>query len=136
MSFDINAPDGTVSHVSAPDPAGGPDITVRIGDFKLPPGETYHQLVRLSQWYQFTRPGTYRITGHLGPQRPGVNISVDNSFSLEIAPPDPDRLRAKCEHLLAKASEAAAGSWDAAIDLSLIRDPIAVPYLVYCVIND
>ncbi len=129
LSFDISPPDGIVAHVAAPGLVGGTEILVRLSDVSLPPGETYRQLVRLGQWYSFTRPGTYFVTGHLGPQRPDMSISIDSAFSLEIIPADANRLRARCEQLLTKASESTVGSLDAAIDLSRIRDPIAVPYL-------
>jgi hypothetical protein len=126
--FDIGAPDGTVAHVSAPALAGGADISVRISRVPLAPGETYKQLVRLSQWYSFPLPGTYVVTGHLAGER--FDVIVDPAFTITIAAPDANRLRVKCEQLAARALDPEdAGGFDAGIDLSLIKDPIAVPYL-------
>jgi hypothetical protein len=126
--FDIGATDGTVAHVSAPSLVGGTEMLGRINLVSLAPGEMYKQLVRLSQWYSFPLPGTYVVTGHLTGER--FDVIVDGAFTIAITAPDANRLLVKCEQLATRALDPAdAGGFDAALDLSLIKDPIAVPYL-------
>jgi hypothetical protein len=126
--FDIGAPDGTVAHVSAPALSGGSETLARVNLVSVARGETYKQVVRLSQWYSFPLPGTYVVTAHFRGER--SDVTVDGAFTMEITAPNANRLLVKCEQLVTKALESTdAGAIDAAIDLSLIRDPIAVHYL-------
>ena len=128
--FDITAPDGTVARVSAPPlPGTGAETTVRLSLVQVAPGETYKQRVRLGEWFSFSGPGAYIVTAHLTGVR--YDVIVDRAFTITITAQDADRLMAKCERLVARALDPrdAVAGFDAAVDLSLIKDAIAVPYL-------
>src|SRR6202030_4412816 len=65
FAFDISAPDGTRSRVRAPQHER--EGTFRIGQVALKKGESYTQRIRISEWYLFSKAGTYTITGELAP---------------------------------------------------------------------
>lgn len=126
LRFGINGPNGSFARVSAP-AFGSAETLVRVSTVLLAPGEEYSQRVRLSEWYPFSRIGTYRVTADIVGM---PYVSGERRFTITIKPADPDRLRLACAQLLYKAlysSDRAAQ--DAAIDLGRWRDPIAIPYL-------
>jgi hypothetical protein len=77
--FEIGAPDGAVAQVSAPPLLGGPDTVVRVPIVSLESGGTYKQRVWLSEWYAFSMPGTYVVTGHL--QGEHSELSLGEAFT-------------------------------------------------------
>ena len=124
--FDIAEPDGSWSRVKAPqrDREG----LSRVGRFSLRQGESYTQKIRLGVWYSFSKTGTYVITGNLVPAIDGDPAA--RTFTITITELDPAHLRATCERLAARALDpAGSGSFDAAVDLGLVKDPVSVPYL-------
>ena len=105
------------------------------GHVLLDAGGTYSQKLLLNKWYRPTRPGAYRVQVTLGPPpqraRPGYPAWSSDLMSFRVLPRDPSRLAGVCQSLLDLALRSAdyRVSSGAAIDLSYIRDPIAVPYL-------
>jgi hypothetical protein len=124
------------STVSASHPMEGG--LLRLSGVSLEPGETYTQDVLVNEWYQFSKPGPYRIEAKL------VNLALKTAsgtllsdqtrstpMPLEIAPPDPARLAGICQSLLQTAliSPSPVQQGEAAFALSYVQDAIAIPYL-------
>jgi hypothetical protein len=104
---------------------------------EIAPGESYTETLVLNEWYPFSETGTYRIKIRLVRVQ-GSHEDLPASFgswsalsSVEVLPRDPRRLTALCEELKTKleTSDVYEEVGEAALELSYVDDPIAVPYL-------
>jgi hypothetical protein len=107
-----------------------------ISRVTLKPGQVDRRRILLNEWYSFDRSGTYTFEVKLaGPAETanGASILVPASggVTLRILPRDPARLKAVCEELAKTAigTSDVATATEAALALSYVRDPIAVPFL-------
>jgi hypothetical protein len=106
------------------------------GQVRVEPGETFEKNLLLNQWIEFDSPGKYEIDVRLAKaiETTGADSSVRmGSFhdTIEIAAEDGMRLNEVCA-ALARQLEMASSyqeAADAAQALSLVKDPIAIPYL-------
>jgi hypothetical protein len=108
---------------------------LHVGAISVPAGESYAKKLLVSRFYQFTKPGDYKLrfqpSGPLHTASGETIPSGAQELTLSVMPRDPVRLGEIC-HSLARA---AAGYGDygalreAADTLSFVRDPAAVPYL-------
>ncbi len=108
----------------------------RVGVIFIKSEESYSQNILLNEWIDFSSPGNYVVEGRL--TKPietidGKDLTVDLSFSLalEIKPENAEQLKKVSETLLKNILESNSyeKSAEAALALSYIKDPIAVPYL-------
>jgi hypothetical protein len=106
------------------------------GTISISPAETYEQDILLNQWVRFTRAGKYEIEIQLfrPPVPPKDHATVDFrpfKATIEILPPDSKHLEDVCQTLAQKIGDATSyqNAADAALELSFVRDPIAVPFL-------
>lgn len=108
----------------------------RPGAVRLEADRTYRQSLLLNEWFEFPSAGNYEI--HVRLSKPiqtqdGRTISTQTEFSLplKVGARSPARLERVCADLAAQV--AAADSYDkaaeAALALSYVEDPVAVPYL-------
>lgn len=130
--FTIVKPEGKTLELSQPTREG---ISL-LGKLSVKPGEVYEQDLLVNEWSDFPTPGTYVVKVKLSTPiltDDGTSVPANNrgEIKLNIAPRNPERLKAVSSSLLehiVKASsyeEAAA----AALELSYVDDPIAVPSL-------
>lgn len=107
----------------------------RVGDIQIAAGETYHQVVVLNEWYNFTQVGLYKIKVELAKPAVsnGVVVAGKEPFdlTLNVDPRDEVALAHRCDSLAADvlafpSYEVAA---ERALALSYAKDPVAVPYL-------
>ena len=132
LEFNITGPQGlTSSGLRLSEEGLG-----RIGRMSLEPNEAYRQRLVLNEWYHFAERGKYQIAARLsGPLKTESGQVVEptqpESLLLEIGERNPERLRQVAETLMSKVLESsdAGDASEAAMALSQIRDPIAVPYL-------
>jgi len=132
FDFMITHPDG--SKVQAPRlPTGG---IGQIGKRSLVPKTTYTQRLLLNEWYQINAPGEYTIEAKLTGQietasGKAVTPQVSGSIHLKIHTRNPDKLKKICEDLVRTTIESltVADAIKAALILSYVQDPVAVPYL-------
>ncbi len=108
---------------------------LHFGRVSAPAGGRYAQELLVSRWYQFTKPGDYKLV--FRPSGPVHTASGDaipftpQELTLTVEPRDPERLQEVCDRL----AKAAAGYSnlaalrEAADTLSSVQDPAAVPYL-------
>jgi len=108
----------------------------RIGTLSLEPQQTYTQRLLLNEWIEFTSSGKYEIEVRLAnPIRTddGKIVASDSSFhtTLEIGERNPEHLKQISERLFQRIAESNTfeEASEAALALSYVKDPIAVPYL-------
>ncbi|HTU45090.1 MAG TPA: hypothetical protein VMF91_08515 [Bryobacteraceae bacterium] len=103
----------------------------------IEPGDTYMETLVLNEWYPFAEVGTYQIRVRL-IRVPGAQQELPAGFAswavlprVDVLPRDAARLSAVCEELKAKleTSNSYDEVTDAAVELSYLDDPVAVPYL-------
>jgi hypothetical protein len=130
--FTIVRPDGITIHPPQHQPYGA----YALGSIIVQPGQTYSQELILDMWYEFNAPGNYRIEGRLvNPILTESNnrVEADLQFqaTLNIGPRDTSRLNQLCAELARRIGEGKGyeEAAEPALDLSYVRDPIAVPYL-------
>ena len=130
--FTVKRPDG--STVQLP-PLRREGISL-TGKLTLTPGQTYAQKVLLNEWYEFPTTGRYELSARLAaPVRTqeGVSVTEPAGFhtTLEVTPRDAERLgkvaASLTEQIISAASYEEAAQ--AALALSHIKDPAAVPYM-------
>lgn len=128
--------------IAAPDRSRSPDLRLsveglgRSGKLSLEPKQSYRQRLLLNEWYGFAKPGEYKIEGSLTSP---IESQSGKSFGptqfeplrLEILERNTERLRQVSESLTRQAVESTdiQEAADAALALSHITDPVAVPYL-------
>lgn len=126
FEFSITSPDGAIHQTGKlqhdPDGAFG-----AIGNVSIAPGQTYSQRLLLNEWYDFPTSGTYtvRLTTNLAFQAP-------DPITVTIGAKNEQHLRDLCSALATQALSYIPPheeQSDAALALSHIRDPIAVPFL-------
>ncbi len=106
-----------------------------VGRISVPGRQSYAQKLLVSQSYQFTKPGDYKLKFQpSGPVRTASGETIpfnSEELTLTVEPRDPERLQRICQSL----SDIATGPTrfdtfrEAALALSFVRDPVAVPYL-------
>lgn len=107
-----------------------------VGRIVLGPNQTFTGKFLLNEWYDFAKSGTYQVTPKLsGPvtKEDGtpVNTTTSANFAVEIKTRNAERLALLSQQLadLAVAAPGLAEAMDAALALSYIDDPVAVPFL-------
>jgi len=94
-----------------------------IGRVLIPAAHTYRQELLLDEWYDVDAPGQYEIAIGLGDEAPQV-------LRLQVLERDPVKLEAVAKALHNQALSPDVETADrAALALSSIDDPIAVPFL-------
>lgn len=107
----------------------------RLGILSLEPQQTYSQKILLNEWFEFNFLGDYELEIRLANQFQAANkIALKNlSFrtTFKIEPENPNQLQEVCATLAEQLmkSEAYAEAAEAALILSYVKDPIAIPYL-------
>jgi hypothetical protein len=131
LEFTVTEPDGSVIRV----PRLSSEGFGRIGRVKVEPGKSYEQELLLNEWYQFSRPGNYKVKGALvSPVKiAGAIATVPEAKAVELTvrPGNPEVLSQTCQRLLGTAlSEASLQvALEAAGSLSYVVDPICVSHL-------
>ena len=112
------------------------DGLTRVGKVSLDAGQTYTQMLLLNEWYPFSMQGKYEIEVRLVSETKtssGTEIksSPQQTLDLKVLPRNQDKLQATCESLAKAAIEnpVFVQANDAALALSFVNDPIAIPYL-------
>lgn len=129
--FALVNPDGTTTAIPPYRKYGpGPKGLVTIG-----PNSTRLRRVVLDDWTTLPKPGEYtlkvRLTVLLSTS---TNVSWQKEFfndlRIVVGPRDPEKLRAMCERLTETALTASDAdvAADAAMTLSYVQDPVAVPF--------
>jgi len=136
FQFSLTTPDRQVLQNSR-NPGEEVDVvTVGSGTTVVAPGADYKQTLLMNQWFTFKTPGTYLLIAKLTTN---IDVSGDGSLPprnqairLQIKPRDPAHLNMVCAELAKQVAMApnAEAAQDPALKLSLIEDPIVVPYLV------
>lgn len=132
FEFTITEPDGSIvsGHRPKEEDFG------RLGEVSLEPNQKYSQRLLVNEWYQFIEPGNYIIEIKL--TKPVITMSralvepkSSGSLILHILPRVQKRLNQVCQNFLHTAIESPdiEGAVEAALALSYVNDPIAVPYL-------
>lgn len=132
IELSIRGPDGKVITSALPRHDG----VSRIGTVQIPSGQTYKQTIVLNEWYSFDAIGKYEIAAHIATfpgQQGQLANGLDSSATLplEILPRDSQQLDKVCAGLKDKIERSASYTdmREAALALSYIGDPVAVPYL-------
>jgi hypothetical protein len=121
-----------------------PDRLYVGGDHVLQPGEVLRKTLLLDEWLRFRRPGLHVVRALLADSLWASSRRVLGRFEPEVLaipvlPRSAKRLRELCETLstivIASSSESQAIA-DAALALSHVADPIAIPYLERTLIPD
>ncbi|MGH9453040.1 MAG: hypothetical protein ACRD2O_03615 [Terriglobia bacterium] len=130
--FTITKPEG--AEIQAP--VVGAHGMGAVGRVVVGAGKSYNRLLLINEWYRFVRPGKYQIqvklleTPLMEPETV-TNIWRSTRMKLTVLHRDPKRLNAVCQRLLRRAlaaSDLEAAS-QAALALSYVEDPVALPYL-------
>jgi len=133
FTFTVVSPDGGTKTIVPPLHEG---LALR-GDFEVLPGKSVARQILLTDWFDFTTEGQYRIDVRLtspitNPQGLVVTTDPGAELSLDVLQRDDGRLQEACKRLLVEV--ASSGSYakaeSAARKLAAINDPIAVPYLL------
>jgi hypothetical protein len=132
FSFTLTRPDGVKFRL----PEFSREGISQTGTLSLQPGERYSQNLLLNEWYDFEIPGKYELEGHL--IKPivvgdGAREERDQGFrsGLEIGPRDELALAKTCGTLADQIDDSTSyeHAAQAALILSYVKDPVAVPYL-------
>lgn len=132
FSFVLRAPGGGVSRGRYQPPeffsSAARPITVH-------PGGEFREEILLNRWLQFRDPGRYTLTVSVDTKirsnsLDGV-VPEPQEIHFLVRPKNPERLRAVCEDLANRVASSKdwEGAHRAALQLSFISDPIAVPFL-------
>lgn len=108
----------------------------RIGRIVLKPGQTYSQRLLVNQWYDFKDAGLYELEVTLAKPiltQNGATLGKPEPFRavLDIEARNEPTLAKACAEITARIQESASyeDASEAALELSYVRDPVAVPYL-------
>ena len=142
LSLSVVTPGGetirTPKRLGNDDLGTDPGVSVGVpGKVSLPPGETYTQRVLVNKWYEFPAPGRYEIKiGIDAPLRTksgqAVTPAGSGSTTLLLRQRDAAYLQ-RLTMMLAEVAVSGAGvepRREAAIALSYVHDPVAIPSLV------
>jgi hypothetical protein len=134
FEFSANKPDGSLIRI--PPKPYPPYVMGRTAEkVPLAPGKTFTKTMLLSEWYQFPAPGRYVVEAKLGGEVQTVSgtpiaPAPAAGIPIQVTPRDPERLKVVCKELTEGAMNVNAGEASkAAVTLSYVDDPIAVPYL-------
>jgi hypothetical protein len=129
IQLSITPPAGTAVYASLPMRGG----VARWGVVNIDPGQIYERTVVLNQWYPFDKPGQYKISVRIVPTTgdPGMLQKWIALPIVNILPEDPQRVTKICAELRDKIESTTSyvDEAEAALALSYVNDPIAVPYL-------
>jgi hypothetical protein len=132
LNLSIAPPNGKTVVVSYPTEDG---ISL-FAQNTLAAGQTYTQRLLLNEWYGFSAPGPYSVEVASTAQFKtsggrGVQLSPGNKIMVQIGPKDDESLRSVCADLALRATAAGPvqNRVDAAVALSFVRDPVAIPFL-------
>jgi hypothetical protein len=106
----------------------------RVGRLSIEPGLIFSQRLILNEWYDFATPGRYDLEGRLVEPIEGTAYEErDPGFHgvIEVGPEDVRKLKVICDSLAKKVVESRTyeDAAQAALALSYVKDPVAVPYL-------
>jgi hypothetical protein len=129
--FTIKQPDGTTIQL----PQLRREGISRMGRLSVDPGKTYTQEILLNEWYEFPMIGKYELSARLAkPMQNSEGASIEPAefhSTLDIQPRNAERLEQIAAGLADQVS--ASSSYEeaaqAALKLSYINDPVAVPYM-------
>ena len=128
--FSLMRPDGTSVRL----PQLRSDGFSILGVVSIEPGKHYVQQIVLNEWSEFEQLGSYKIRASLAkPVRVGRasegELVVEADF--QILPKQPEKLLKVCDALLRRVYSAPSyeATAEAALALSYVRDPIAIPHL-------
>lgn len=111
---------------------------VHVGTMSIPPNNSGTRSALLNELYQFKKPGDYRLKiklrGSIRTESGKLieSLSQDShELRLSVALRDPKRLAEVCETLVKAATGSSnyAQLREAAVALSYVEDPVALPYL-------
>jgi hypothetical protein len=132
LNFKIVQPNG----YSIQPPSFNPFGAVPIGKFSIGPGQTYSQEIILDEWYKPAQLGDYKVEVSLArPFRTDSEKTVETvtggELAFRVGPRDVKVLNDRCGQLVDEVLHGQSDSEkaEAALTLSYIRDPVAVPYL-------
>lgn len=132
FEFELTPPQGYAARGRSQPNEG---LSTQPGKLIIGPGEDFQQELLLNQWFDFDLPGEYILRASLNTtiELGGVPMPPlqANRLVLDIKPRNTDRLRRVCSELATQvvlASGEEAGQ-KALLELSYVKDPIAVPYL-------
>lgn len=130
--FTVIFPDGRKVQL----PQIRPDGFSRSGVVYIKPEESYNQSILLNEWIAFASSGRYVLEGRLAnpiKSEQGEIIQVDTSFSsiLKIEPKNTEHLKDISAALVQQIlnSDNYTENANAALALSYVDDPTAIPYL-------
>ncbi|MGH9432522.1 MAG: hypothetical protein ACRD3T_13355 [Terriglobia bacterium] len=130
--FTITDSTGKITHA----PQAGAAGAGAWGKVLVDAGRSYAQDLLVNEWYHFDKPGNYKIEVELiehalrEPEKV-LRTWVSGKMELTVLPRNPQRLDAVCRKLILTAlsvSNYPAAS-EAALALSYVQDPVALPYL-------
>ncbi|HZQ23192.1 MAG TPA: HEAT repeat domain-containing protein [Terriglobales bacterium] len=107
----------------------------RIGEISLAPTEQYTQRLLLNEWQSFALIGIYRlkisVLSDFETAKGIVERTPAGELTISVGPRDADVLRKKCERLatVAISDSSVEHRMEAAMALSLVADPVGVPFL-------
>jgi hypothetical protein len=107
-----------------------------IGDVLIEPQQTYTQKILMNEWIDFSSVGKWKIEGRIAnPIKTGDEkiIKADSSFSvtLDVQGENTEHLRKVSDSLVQRINQSTGYKEraEAALALSYVNDPVAVPYL-------
>jgi len=131
LSFAIESPDGVIE---VP-PLSSSGIGA-IGRMQVEPASRYKRQYVLNEWYRFPGPGEYSIQVHLNTEITSASGSVvvpalSAPVKVTVTPQDVKSLENTSEELLNRLSNTTSAEEiaNAALALSYVTDPVAVPYI-------
>jgi len=129
--FTIKQPDGTTIQL----PQLRKEGASRIGRLTVDPRQTYTQEILLNEWYEFPIVGKYKLSARLAkPMQTSEGASIEPTVfhsTLEVQPRNAERLEQIAAGLADQVTTASSyeEAARAALILSYINDPVAVPYM-------
>lgn len=131
-SFTVTQPDGVRLRLSQYSREGISELSI----LSLQPSQSFSQRLILNEWYDFKIPGRYQLEGRLIEPilfADGTTANRDSGFRdvIEIGPRDVARLETTCKELSEQIEKSTSygDAAEAALELSYVVDPVAVPYL-------
>ena len=133
FALTITQPDGVQIHP----PQYGRDGLSRVGEILIKPGGDFKERLLLNEWAAFNQPGTYLVDVELNnvvssEEGESLHFSDKQSFRFDVKPSDKKELAFLAESLLKEVTSGDASfeqSSEAALALSYIDDPAAVPHI-------
>src|SRR5262245_21251058 len=137
FEFSVTMPDGRSLSTGTLEQRPGGEFGLS-GEVALPQGQTYTQRLLLNEWYDFSVPGEYSVrllNPNLTFWAPGgrqIQAAEPSAITVLVGQKDENRLRELCSDLTRQALASFPphqAETDAALALSHIGDPIAIPFL-------